>query len=195
MFKTSLKSKLIIAVMVMFGITTTFMSCEKTEEVLKPSTTQSQNDEYYFDKQLNLNDFIKTLETKEEKEFFIKNKITDNTKVAEKVLNSYQKLKSANEVKRPKIKFRWGGSGCSRPLGICIIIPIGKLEANADALITDGKYVIIPDNDDNGITADGYLPIFEDIYVDETTTIKAGIYTANYDEEQNKYSAIALDIK
>jgi len=194
MFK--LKSKLIVAVMVMFGITA-FMSCEKTKEFIEPTTTQSQsqNDEYYFDKSLSLNDFIETLETKEEKEFFINNKITDNRKDGEKVLNSYQKLKSANEVSRAKIKFKWGGSGCSRPLGICIIIPIGKLEANADALIKDGKYVIIPDNDDNGITTDGYLPIFEDIYVDENTTIKAGIYTVNYDEEQNKYSAVALDIK
>jgi hypothetical protein len=190
MFK--LKSKLIIAVMVIFGITA-FMSCEKTEYIGKKPTNQTtqHNDDYYFDKQLSLEEFAESVETEEEKNFFTNSKIIDNTKIAEKALKS---LKTINEVRKPHIRFRWG-KGCKRPIGICIIIPIGKLDANATAMIIDNKYVIIPNNEDNGITTDGYLPIIDDIYIDENTTIKAGIYLANYDTIQNKYNSIALDIK
>ena len=107
-------------------------------------------------------------------------------------------LRSASAASKPKIRFRWfgvgGGSGCTKPLGICKIIRDSE-EANAEAIITGNKYVIFPNSSDNGITSDGYLPIFEDLNVDENLTIKNGIYKAYYDYEQGKYTAVALDIK
>lgn len=187
MFK--LKSKLIIAVMVMFGIAA-FMSCEK--EVTTNTNKAVPTTSFGQDKLLTLDEFIASVETDDERNFFKEHEIVDNRKVANKAIKYKVQLKPATS--KPKVRFRWG-DGCSRPIGICIIIPLGANEANAEVVTVDGKYVIIPKTDDNGITDDGYLPIFEDLYVDETTTIKAGIYTAYYDEQQGKFTAVALDIK
>lgn len=186
MFK--LKSKLIVAVMAIFGITA-FMSCEKNELI---SSTVKETEFNGSNEKMTLDEFIQSVETEDERRFFAKHNIIDNRKVASKVLNSAQ-LKAQKQ--KPRIKFKWGGSGCVNPIGICIIIPFGVDNPNAEVVIADGKYVVFPKTNDNGITSDGYLPIYEDLYIDEATTIKAGIYMANYDEQLGKYTAIALDIK
>ena len=65
---------------------------------------------------------------------------------------------------------------------------------NATMYFYDGKCVIVPDSDsDNGLTSDGYLPIFRDIPIDDELLVKEGIYKAYYDWDLEKY-AIAVDI-
>lgn len=168
-------------------LTLSIVSCNKDEVVEQqtPIITEKSN--------MSLNEFISTVESEEEKAFFENHEIIDNRVICEKALKNFSSLKA--EVAKPRIKFKWGGNGCVNPIGICLIIPIGAAEANAEAFVQDGKYIVVPSTDDNGITNDGYLPIYEDVYVDENTTVKAGIYTANYDSQSGKYSAIALDVK
>lgn len=163
------------------------VSCNKDKiiEQQTPIVSEKSN--------MSLNEFISTVESEEERAFFENHEIINNRMICEKALKNFSSLKT--EAAKPRIKFKWGGNDCVNPIGICLIIPIGHLEANAEAFVQDGKYIVIPSTEDNGITNDGYLPIYEDVYVDENTTVKAGIYTANYDSQTGKYSAVALDVK
>jgi len=142
-----------------------------------------------------LAEFIREAETADEIAFFQNTGITNNTSIVDQGI-AYGQLSA-----KPKIKFRWhgkgGGEGCKKPLGVCIIIPIGLAEANAGLIIYNDTYIIIYDtySDDNGLTSDGYLPIMEDVYVDENITVAAGIYKANFDSSLNSYSAVGIDIK
>lgn len=52
----------------------------------------------------------------------------------------------------------------------------------------------MPSTDDNGLTSDGYLPIFEDLYVEDGKVIKAGIYKAFRDEATGTI-AVAIDLQ
>lgn len=143
-----------------------------------------------------LAEFIMEAETNEEIAFIQNTGITDNTSIVDQGIANGQQAQS-----KPKVKFRWsgkgGGKGCKKPLGVCIIIPIGLTEANADLIIYNDTYIILYDNysNDNGLTSDGYLPIMEDVYVDENITVAAGIYKANFDSTLNRYSAVGIDIR
>lgn len=192
----TLKSNLLIMLTIMI-VFMPFVSCNKEQSFVEP--------ELHADfSQMSLKDFAAFVESEDEKVFFQKHGIIDNTKTAEKAIFEKSILKS--EASGAWITFRWHGSGCVNPLGICIIIPAPwytetkttnsyESERNASVYMVDGKYVIFPLTDENGVTKDGYLPIFDDIYVDENITIKAGIYKAYYDEFEEKYTAIALDLK
>jgi len=68
------------------------------------------------------------------------------------------------------------------------------IQANAEGYKIDNKYIIVPLTDDNGLTSDGYLPLYDDIAVDENTIIKAGIYRAYYDSTKKQYE-IVTDLK
>jgi hypothetical protein len=164
---------------------------EGTSEVKNQQVTSKSNQQA----KPTLAEFIREAETADEIAFFQNTGITDNTSIVD------QGIANGQQAAKPKIKFRWhgkgAGEGCKKPLGVCIIIPIGLAEANADLIIYNNTYIIVYDqySDDNGLTSDGYLPIMEDIYVDENITVAAGIYKANFDSTLNRYSAVGIDIK
>ena len=186
------------------------VACDKVNNdgVFNETTeiTPTNEDKY---RNMTLYEFIQSAETEDEINFFRNHKVIDNREIAMKIKDVY---KSSATVEREmlvesaaKIKFTWGGTGCVNPIGGCIIIPIGRLvdnvimkssseeESNASIIISQGKCIITANTDDNGLTIDGYFPIYEDLYVDENTTIKAGIYTANYDSELGKYTSVCVD--
>jgi len=171
---------------ILIAITLFTVSCDKKEiiDTILP-TNESK---------VSLAEFIKSAKSDEEISFFKNHKIIDNTTICEKVLKNISKTRS--ELNKAKFSFTWPASDCEKPLGICIILTfLGDEIANTSVAVVDGKYIVIPSTEDNGLTTDGYLPVLRDLYVDENTTVKAGIYTANYDEAQGKYTAIALDLK
>jgi hypothetical protein len=168
--------------------------------------TQTNEDKY---RNMTLDEFIQSAETEDEINFFRNHNVIDNREIAMNIKDVYKSSTTAKNAmfveSAAKIKFRWGGTGCVNPIGGCIIIPIGKLvdnvtmksaseeESNASIIISQGKCIITANTDDNGLTIDGYFPIYEDLYVDENTTIKAGIYTANYDAQLVKYTSVCVD--
>lgn len=144
-----------------------------------------------------LEEFIQIVETPEEIGFFQNTPITDNTAIVANAINGGAGLKP-----KPRIKFRWHGlgggtGGCNTPLGICLIIPLGHAEANVDLMIYENKYILLyqPGQEDNRLTSDGYLPIMEDVYVDDNLSIASGIYKANFSEASNDYYALGIDIR
>lgn len=56
--------------------------------------------------------------------------------------------------------------------------------------------IIIPKDDNNGITSDGYLAVKYDVNIEELgKTIRSGIYKANYDTATGRYTAIVVDFE
>lgn len=117
---------------------------------------------------------------------------------------------------KPKIRFKWHGvdpkgHGCEVPLGICIIF--GKKNDDSSLItvsigIHDGKIIIVfPEgvNSNFGLTADGFMPLMEDVPLPSEVSallgittlhpkIKAGIYKASFDPKRGRFSGIALDL-
>ena len=81
--------------------------------------------------------------------------------------------------------------------GTCLMIrkkENSSLQANAIGYFDDDKLVIIPTTEENGFTADGYLVVGGPVVIEnDNVVIQEGIYAAYYDEEQGKYSAVAVD--
>ncbi|MBX6361775.1 MAG: hypothetical protein IRZ03_17055 [Acidobacterium ailaaui] len=150
----------------------------------------------------------------QEKPFFEKTKITDNTGYFSSTANARN---SAAEFPI-KIKFTWSGigprGGCTTPLGICIIIGLTPSTDDTNfittnASISDNKLIITFPKDVNsnfGLTKDGFLPILNDIYLPSNISsspglsiqnpkVKAGIYKANYDSAQHRYVGVVLDLE
>jgi len=192
MKKLNLKTGLIISFILMLFA---FAGCQKENPSSKKDV---QNIEIAG--KMSLQEFENSVTTPEEKYFFQHTKITDNSSIAEKLFN--EKATTNTLAAFPiKVKFKWG-KGCVRAIGICVIIPIDKKQAytqqtnsaNAEGYKIDNKYIIVPLTDDNGLTSDGYLPLYDDIAVDENTIIKAGIYRAYYDSTKKQYE-IVTDLK
>lgn len=81
--------------------------------------------------------------------------------------------------------------------GICIAIAWDQPQVETSIVKEfDGKLIIIPPDDDNGISEDGYLAIGCPIEVEGTSwLIKEGLYSAYYDPELNRFSAVAVDFE
>lgn len=127
-------------------------------------------------------------------------------------LSEKSKSRVSEAEAKPKIKFAWhgigGSAGCTKPLGICIIL---SASTNSDGSLTEtdfevyeGKLIISFSSDENGLTSDGYLPLFDDVEIDSETSaqlgltnekIAAGIYHAYYDEQASKYTAVVVDLE
>lgn len=86
--------------------------------------------------------------------------------------------------------------------GLCLIIRFLKdqlpegYRVNSDVQLYKNHMIIIPHDDNNGITSDGYLAIKYDINIEDLgKTIKSGIYKANYDKDAGRYTAIVVDFE
>ena len=142
----------------------------------------------------NLHDFIHNLESSE------RTLITEQKEI---ISNTILDIRYKEKPKKKKIKIRFThGSPCNKSVGICVIIPLGLAnepvgegfdEAHL-AFIGGHKVLLTSENLAKGLTSDGYLPILNDVYIDETNSIKAGIYPALFDSERNKYSEVVLDL-
>lgn len=90
-------------------------------------------------------------------------------------------------------------NGCCNPSepGVCLAIrkkENSSMQSNAKGFFEDGKLILVPTSEDNGFTADGYLAIGAPIEVQyDSIVIQEGIYTAYYDEETGRYTAVAVD--
>ena len=91
---------------------------------------------------------------------------------------------------------------CGDYPGICFYISFlkGQLpegySVNSDVQLYKNHMIIMPKDDDNGITSDGYLTVKYDINIKELgKTIKSGIYKANYDKDAGRYTAIVVDFE
>lgn len=148
--------------------------------------------------------FAKSMKSKEEISFFENNKIIDHTET----FVTFKAVGGGSS--KSGIRFRWSGyepgnGGCNAPLGICLFFrTTADSLSNATVSVFNKKLIIQPVSDDNGLTSDGYLPIFPDISLDPQTirelklsgsVVKAGIYTANYDATAKKYVAIVVDLQ
>lgn len=169
-----------------------FFSCDQQDT---GAFTEDQGAPVLMQDKPTLEEFMASVDSDEEKFFFAHTDITDLRSVVTDAVNDGAEL-----MQKPQIKFKWHGKGgtggCTKPLGICLIIPIGKLHANADLMMYNDTYILLfkEGQTDNGLTRDGYLPIMKDVYVDENTTIAAGIYKANFNEERQEFSAVGITI-
>jgi hypothetical protein len=174
--------------LITMAIAVTMFSCD--ENIMKNELNEKDGLTY----KMSLEEFAKSVETDEEKHFFKTHAVIDYSDICAQAMQS---VSNENDFvkKRFKIKFRWF-VGCERAFGICLIIPIGIADVNANAsmFMYGGKCIIVPDSEeDNGLTDDGFLPVFCDIPVNDNFKIKEGIYASYYDENAEK-SVIAVDV-
>lgn len=91
---------------------------------------------------------------------------------------------------------------CGDYPGICFYILFLKNQlpegwsVNSDVQLYKDYMIILPKDDNNGITNDGYLAVKYDVNIEELgKTIKSGIYKANYDKDAGRYTAIVVDFE
>ncbi|HXJ98130.1 MAG TPA: hypothetical protein VNJ50_04740 [Gelidibacter sp.] len=159
------------------------VGCNKEEVKVNKTTLENRP---------SLDEFIQNAETEGETIFFKTHEIIDNTKICHNALSEIQLKVDKPKKPKAKVKFKWGGTGCVNAIGICVIIPLlhENEDGNANISIYDEKLILTLESEDNGLTSDGFLPIYEDIFVDDSTTIEAGIYKADIEAK-----AIALNIR
>ncbi len=168
------------------AIAVTVFSCD--ENIINNELNKKNGMTY----KMSLDEFAKSVETDEEQQFFKTHAVIDYSEICAQAMQS---VSNENDFvkKRFKIKFRWF-VGCERAFGICLIIPIGVADANASMFMYGGKCIIVPDSEeDNGLTNDGFLPVYCDIPVNDNFKIKEGIYASYYDENAKK-SVVAVDV-
>ncbi len=169
-------------------------SKEKTaeQEIVTEQQPQSPND-------YTLAEMVEAMSWEDGKAFFENQPIKDYTYACELVLNDCNDnvkaqgtsyvvswvLKKANHMCDP-----------TKP-GTCLVIrkeENSSMQANVMGYFEDGKLVLVPITSDDGFTADGYLVIGAPIEVQyDSIIIQEGIYTAYYDEESGRYTAVAVD--
>lgn len=148
---------------------------------------------------LTLAEMADAMSWKEGKAFFENQTIKDYTAVCEMVLNDCGFAE--REAGLPFIiswELKMPNEHCNPNMpGYCLVIrkkENSSMPANAVGCFEDGKLVIVPVMEDDGFTADGYLAIGAPIEVQyDSIVIQEGIYTAYYDEEAGRYTAVAVD--
>ena len=169
-------------------------SKEKTAQQETPLEQQPKNPNDYT-----LAEMIEALSWEDGKAFFENQPIKDYTSACEMVLNDCGGAEKSEEDASFDIAWRWPSQdgGCNSVYaGICKVIKKDKDSAqqNAKGYFEQGKLVIVPTSEENGFTADGYLAIGMPIESqNDSIIIQEGIYSVYYDEEQGRYSAVAVD--
>ena len=179
-----------IAVALIAGVSI-FVACSKEEKNEKQNIVS--NAKSFYDDRVTLSEFASSMETDDEISFFQQNEATDHSNVYPALLADINANNFTGDAFRVKIKFSWG-SNCTTPTGICFIITyFADMEDNATLYLYNGKCVIVPDSEENGLTADLYSPVFEDVYINDMLAVKHGIYKACYDESTETI-AIVTDV-
>ena len=169
-------------------------SKEKTAQQETPVAQQTADPN-----DLTLAEMADALSWEEGRAFFENQTVRDYSYVCESVMNDCNDDAKAQGLPY-SVSWVWkmpnGICNSSNP-GLCLVIlkkDGSSMQANALGYFEDGKLVIVPITAEDGFTADGYLVIGAPIEVQyDSIIIQEGIYTAYYDEELGKYSAVAVD--
>jgi len=191
------KSKFVLGATALAMVAATFFACnkEKTTQQETPAAQQMAEPQDYT-----LAEMAASMSWEEGKAFFENQPIKDYTAVCEKVLNECGHLLEKSSS-WPTYIFGWHWA---RPVDDCISNYDGicfgiKTDSNSDqsnarGYFEDGKFVIIPDGDEDGFTSDGYLAVGVPIAIqNDSIIVNEGIYSAYYDEESGRYIAVAVD--
>lgn len=144
-------------------------------------------------------EMVDALSWEEGKAFFQNRPIKDYTIVCEQLMNDCSFAEK--EAGLPYI-ISWvlrlpNGNCIPTEPGACLAIrkkETSSMQVNANGFFEDGKLILVPTSEDNGFTSDGYLAIGAPIEVQfDSIVIQEGIYTAYYDEEAGRYTAVAVD--
>ena len=190
------KFRILMGAMVLAMVAATVIACTKDKTTQQESLAQ-QNVANPND--LTLAEMIEALSWEEGKAFFENQPIKDYTYACESVLNDCDGAAKSEEDASFVISWRWPSQdgGCNSVYaGICKVIKKEKDSAQKNAMgyFEQGKLVIVPTSEENGFTADGYLAIGMPIESqNDSIIIREGIYSVYFDEEQGRYSAVAVD--
>ena len=169
-------------------------SKEKTAQQETPLEQQPKNPNDYT-----LAEMAEAMSWEEGRAFFENQTVKDYTSVCDMVLND---CGFAEREAGPHYYITWNLRMPNKPCnpdmpGSCLVIrkeENSSLQTNAMGYFEDGKLVIVPVTEDDGYTADGYLVIGALIEVQyDSIIIQEGIYTAYYNEEAGRYTAVAVD--
>ena len=173
------------------------VGCKKENEKQSeaPAAVQQADEPHDY----TLAEMIEAMTEEEGKAFFENQPIKDYTYACESVLNDCDGAAKSEEDASFVISWRWPSQdgGCNSVYaGICKVIKKEKDSAQKNAMgyFEQGKLVIVPTSEENGFTADGYLAIGMPIESEnDSIIIREGIYSVYFDEEQGRYSAVAVD--
>lgn len=190
------KLKIALGATALAMVAVAIVACSKEKETQQetPAAQQTAEPQDYT-----LAEMIEAMSWEDGKAFFENQTIKDYTYACELVLNDCNDnvkaqgtsyvvswvLKKANHMCDP-----------TKP-GTCLVIrkeENSSMQANVMGYFEDGKLVLVPITSDDGFTTDGYLVIGAPIEVQyDSIIIQEGIYTAYYDEESGRYTAVAVD--
>lgn len=190
------KLKITMGATALAMVAVAIVACSKEKETQQetPAAQQTAEPQDYT-----LAEMIEAMSWEDGKAFFENQTIKDYTYACEMVLNDCNDdakaqglpyiiswiLKKANHMCDP-----------TKP-GTCLAIlkkENSSMQANVMGFFEDGKLVLVPITEDDGFTADGYLVIGAPIEVQyDSIVLQEGIYTAYYDEETGRYTAVAVD--
>ena len=198
-----MKKNIILSIMALAIISMAigFVGCKKGKDTEIEETNFAEESNSAIDyRYITLKDMALSLSDKESTDFFNTQIIKDYTDICESVMKDCDFEQRKAESQKIKIKWHWASqsTNCnSQHPGICIIFKENEeSEANAYMIKEDDKLIIIPTIDEDGFTKDGYLAIGTDIVIpNSSAAIEKGIYTAYYDDEYGKYTAVAVDLK
>lgn len=172
------------------------VACNKEKTEQQETTTLQQTVD---PNDLSLAEMAEVMSWEEGRAFFENQPIMDYTNVCEQVVNDCEFTeKEAGLPYYITWNLRMPNNPCNPDMpGSCLVIrkkENSSIQANAMGYFEDGKLVIVPVTEDDGYTADGYLVIGAPIEVQyDSIIIREGIYTAYYDEEAGRYTAVAVD--
>lgn len=172
------------------------IACTKGKTAQQETVTSQQIDN---SNDLTLAEMIEAMSWEDGKAFFENQPIKDYTAVCEKVLNDCEFAEKSASCPTYIFAWHWPSSedDCmSEYKGICFGIKqeSNSSQSNVMSFFADGKLVIVPVEDEDGFTADGYLAIGTPIEIqNDSIVVESGIYTAYYDEEMGRYIAVAVD--
>lgn len=189
-------AKIVMGALALAVVAATIIACNKEKTTQQESQASqkvtSPND-------LTLAEMKEALGLEEGKAFFENQPIKDYTYVCEKLLNDCEFSEKTTGLPY-EIVWGWrvsGGNCNPEASGTCIIIRKKENEssqANVMGYFEDGKLVIVPLTEENGFTADGFLPVGMSIEVQyDSIEVQEGIYAAYYDEDAGRYTAVAVD--
>lgn len=184
-------------------------ACEK--QVVQPPLVSPQ------DSQMTLADMAQSPDYSASRAFLTQTRPTDLRAVWAAQHSPEAMQRVSNEKVKIKVKFKWHGvpaDDCKKSKGICVIINFRSTDPSTDIVEVDalvsGSTISIDFptgiTSDFGVTDDGFLPIPNhlaiptDVQTDlgisnPNTEVAAGIYAANWDASQGRYTGVTLNLR